>query len=81
MKFLVADGRMDLNASDRFGSRPLHLAVRKGNLEIVKILVADSPVDRYRKTAMQYAAEAGNTQLILLLSADCKVAEKMQPLS
>ena len=38
LKKLVAKG-FDLNEKNRFGTSPLHLAISKNNLEIVKVLI------------------------------------------
>ncbi|MCZ0939716.1 MAG: ankyrin repeat domain-containing protein, partial [Caldilineaceae bacterium] len=62
----------DINAADGFGGNtPLHEAVKKGDVEIVKILVAagaDVEAKGYfDRTPLSLAAEEGATEIMRIL--------------
>ena len=64
------------------GDPPLHRACKKGNLEMVKVLVnAGAAIDKVsrwaKKTPLHFACEGGHQQLVdyLIREAECNVGE------
>ena len=80
----------DPSIKDRKGSTPLHFAARRGNDEIVKVLLKHPKVkidvrDSYGKTALHMACSEGQSSVCKLLldkGADIKAvtAENTTPL-
>ena len=73
-------GGADPSIKDKKGSTPLHFAARRGNDEIVKVLLEHPKVnvdarDSYGKTALHMACSEGQSsvcQLLLNKGADIK---------
>jgi len=77
---LLADPRLDPDHANVHGTTPLHLAIRAGNLELVRQLVARPEVDvnrgGYLRMTMYYPHETKNARemaLLLLERDDLKV--------
>ena len=72
LKKLVAKG-FDLNEKNRFGTSPLHLAISKNNLEIVKVLIVNgaSPdvfdASSWNFTPLQLAMKMENYEIVKFL--------------
>ena len=69
---LLVEAGADINAAEGFGGNtPLHEAVKKGDVEIVKILVAagaDVHAEGYfDRTPLTLAAEEGATEILQIL--------------
>ena len=72
VRLLISDG-MEVDAPDKFGQTPLHMASRAGNLEIVSILTSlgANPVvkDAHERTPLEVAWQHGRTDVIKTLVA------------
>jgi Ankyrin repeats (3 copies) len=55
---------MDFNRNDNSGLTPLHLATKKGNVEMVKWLVEDKKVDFNAETLLDWAATFGDFEMV-----------------
>jgi ankyrin repeat protein len=84
VKALLETDPEGASAPDKNGQIPLHLAVKRGELELMKLLIAYHPngvidVDRYGMVALNYAVE-GDVSLeiiALLLKSNKRCAENI----
>jgi hypothetical protein len=72
LKELLSTSLVDVNQQDKYYQRlPIHLAVQKGNLDAVKLLIAShsavDAADSSGSTPLHYAASKGYTQITDLL--------------
>lgn len=81
--FKSLNGREDLNASDENGWTALHIAAREGNVEIVRLLLAQPGIEvnsmnKWKSTPLMIAAGSGNLAIIDLLLRHPRTAIDMQ---
>jgi ankyrin repeat protein len=74
MKILAAIEGIDVNHRNSSGMTPLHLAIAKGNMELVKLLVLDTRVDlnlqnSIGKTPVDLAIASGNIEVLKSIRA------------
>ena len=81
--FKALNGSEDVNASDENGWTPLHIAAREGNVEIVRLLLAQPDLDvnamnKWKSTPLMIAAGSGNLAIVDLLLRHPRTAINMQ---
>lgn len=73
----------DVNASDENGWTALHIAARNGNVEIIRLLLAQTNLDvnaknKWKSTPLMIAAGSGNLDVLDLLLRHPRTAIDMQ---
>jgi ankyrin repeat protein len=69
---LLADENPDIEAQDRDGRTPLHLAAEKGHVDVIQRLLSNranrAAKDNYGKYALNLAAGNGHTEAVMILT-------------
>eukprot|EP00981_Chlorochromonas_danica_P000309 scaffold78_cov203-Ochromonas_danica.AAC.2 len=78
VRFLLLDGRVEVNKACVDGYTPLHTACLKGHVEVVLILLLDGRVDvnkanKHGRTPLHAACRKGHIEVVLILLLDGRV--------
>ena len=77
VKRLVFEWNADVNVQNRYGDTPLHWAVCKGHLDVIKFLLENGAdveaKNKAKETPMCWAAWSGNTEAVKLFKNNLKL--------
>ena len=81
--FLVSNKDIELNSENENGETPLHIASKKGNLEIVKTIMSLSSVNVDRQTnllmtPLHFAAKEGHFDIVQFLVNSCNATKTLK---